>query len=212
MDMYMSIGKSCSHSGGPPLIFPTTYNGIRTKNRPGWITPGAAPIRWMGPIRNPRWEQKRTEGYVIVSRDRLLFSLFLSKLVVGIFLSKTFSILSRPLIMFKLFSVILNLSFCKAPVFCMAIWKDMSTERQIELDFLFTNLFSIKFLYFFIISSLFPYFNLFVSIFIQSYVNIKLHVSTLYRYSLIKGDDRKVNNNKEKVHKVSFESAIKCHS
>jgi hypothetical protein len=49
-------------------------------------------------------------------------------------------------------------------------------------NFLFTNLFSIKFLYFFIISSLFPCFNLFVSIFIQSYVNIKLHVSTLYRY------------------------------
>ena len=49
-------------------------------------------------------------------------------------------------------------------------------------NFLFTNLFSIKFLYFFIISSLFPYFNLFVSIFIQSHVNIKLHVSTLYRY------------------------------
>jgi hypothetical protein len=46
-------------------------------------------------------------------------------------------------------------------------------------NFLFTNLFSIKFLYFFIISSLFPYFNLFVSISIQSYVNIKLHVSTL---------------------------------
>ena len=35
------------------------------------------------------------------------------------------------------------------------------------------------FLYYFI--SLFPYFNLFVSILIQSYVNIKLHVSTLYR-------------------------------
>ena len=51
----------------PPLIFPTTYNGIRTKIRPVWITPGAAPIRWIGPIRNPRWEQKRTEGYVIVS-------------------------------------------------------------------------------------------------------------------------------------------------
>ena len=49
-------------------------------------------------------------------------------------------------------------------------------------NFLFTNLFSIKFLYFFIISSLFPHFNLFVSIFIQSYANIKLHVSTLYRY------------------------------
>jgi len=31
-----------------------------------------------------------------------------------------------------------------------------------------------------IISSLFPYFNLFVSIFIQSYVNNNLHVSTLY--------------------------------
>ena len=53
----------------PPLIFPTTYNGIRTKKRPvsQWIPPGAAPIRWMGPIRNPRWEQKRTEGYVIIS-------------------------------------------------------------------------------------------------------------------------------------------------
>ena len=42
----------------PPLIFPTTYNGIRTKNRPVWITPGAAPIRWTGSIRNPHWEQK----------------------------------------------------------------------------------------------------------------------------------------------------------
>jgi hypothetical protein len=49
-------------------------------------------------------------------------------------------------------------------------------------NFLFTNLFSIKYLYFFIISFFFPYFNLSVSIFIQSYVNIKLHVSTLYRY------------------------------
>ena len=43
-------------------------------------------------------------------------------------------------------------------------------------NFLFTNLFSIKFLYFFIISSLFPYFNLFVSIFIQSHFNNKFHV------------------------------------
>jgi hypothetical protein len=49
-------------------------------------------------------------------------------------------------------------------------------------NFLFTNLFSIKFLYFFIISSPFPYFNLFVSIFIQSYVNIKLHVSSTSIY------------------------------
>ena len=55
------------------------------------------------------------------------------------------------------------------------------TDHPPFSDFLFTNLFSIKLLYFFIISSLFPYFNLFVSIFIQSYVNIKLHVSTLYR-------------------------------
>ena len=46
----------------------------------------------------------------------------------------------------------------------------------------FLNLFSIKFLYFFIISSLFSYFNLFVSIFIQSHVNNNLYVSTLYRY------------------------------
>jgi hypothetical protein len=56
----------------PPLIFPTTYNGIRTKKRPVWITPGAAPIHWMGPIRNPHWEQKRTEGYVIVSSTFVL--------------------------------------------------------------------------------------------------------------------------------------------
>jgi hypothetical protein len=49
-------------------------------------------------------------------------------------------------------------------------------------NFLFTNLFTIKFLYFFIISSLFSYFNLFVSISIQSHVNNNLHVSTLYRY------------------------------
>ena len=47
------------------------------------------------------------------------------------------------------------------------------TDHPLFSYFLFTNLFSIKFLYFFIISSLFPYFNLFVSIFIQSYVNIK---------------------------------------
>jgi hypothetical protein len=49
-------------------------------------------------------------------------------------------------------------------------------------NFLLTNLFSIKFLYFFIISFLFPYFNLFVSMFVQSYVNIKLHVSALSQY------------------------------
>ena len=47
-------------------------------------------------------------------------------------------------------------------------------------NFLFTYLFSIKFLYFFNISSRFPYFNLFVSIFIQSFVNSNLHVSILY--------------------------------
>jgi hypothetical protein len=45
---------------------------------------------------------------------------------------------------------------------------------------MFAYLFSIKFLYFFTISSLVPYFNLFVSIFIQSYVNSNLHLSTLY--------------------------------
>ena len=48
------------------------------------------------------------------------------------------------------------------------------TDHPPFSNFLFTNLFSIEFLYFFIISSLFPYFNLFVSIFIQSYVNIFL--------------------------------------
>ena len=55
----------------PLLIFPTTYNRIRTKKRPVWITQDAALISWMGPIRNPRWEQKQTEGYVIVSRKHV---------------------------------------------------------------------------------------------------------------------------------------------
>ena len=58
-----------------------------------------------------------------------------------------------------------------------------ATDHPPFSNFLLTKLFLIKFLYFFIISSLFPYFNLFVSIFIQSYVNIKLHVSTLYAYT-----------------------------
>ena len=49
-----------------------------------------------------------------------------------------------------------------------------ATDHPPFSNFLLTKLFLIKFLYFFIISSLFPYFNLFVSIFIQSYVNIKL--------------------------------------
>jgi hypothetical protein len=57
-------------------------------------------------------------------------------------------------------------------------WHGLTTP--LFFNFLFTNLFSIKFLYFFIISSLFPYFNLFVSIFIQSYANNNLHVLTLY--------------------------------
>ena len=53
------------------------------------------------------------------------------------------------------------------------------TDHPPFSNFLFTNLFSIKFLCFFIISFLFPYFNLFVSIFIQSYTNNNLHVSTI---------------------------------
>ena len=68
------------------------------------------------------------------------------------------------------------MKICLKPV---TITGARGTDHPPFSNFLFTNLFSIKFLYFFIISSLFPYFNLFVSIFIQSYVNIKLHVSTL---------------------------------
>jgi hypothetical protein len=71
------------------------------------------------------------------------------------------------------------------PMFYTTSTGTRGTDHPLFSNFLFTNLFSIKFLYFFIISSLFPYFNLFVSIFIQSYVNIKLHVSTLYRILII---------------------------
>ena len=75
-------------------------------------------------------------------------------------------------------------SSIKIPHFCLRHHRRSWHGPPPFSNFLFTNLFSIKFLYFFIISSLFPYFNLFLSIFIQSYVNIKLHVSTLYRYLL----------------------------
>jgi hypothetical protein len=44
-------------------------------------------------------------------------------------------------------------------------------------NFLLTNLFSIKFLYFFIISSLFPYFNLFC----QYSYNLMLTSNCMYR-------------------------------
>ena len=64
-------------------------------------------------------------------------------------------------------------------IYLMNITGARGTDHPPFSNFLFTKLFSIKFLHFFIISSLFLYFNLFVSIFIQSYVNIKLHVSTL---------------------------------
>ena len=55
-------------------------------------------------------------------------------------------------------------------------------------NFLFTYLFSIKFLYFVIIKFhlFFPYFNLFLSIFIQSYVNSNYRVSILF-FRLIHG-------------------------
>ena len=76
-------------------------------------------------------------------------------------------------------------------------WK-FTTQTQVLVErnyiphtsfyFLFT--FSVKFLYFFISSSLFPYFNLFMSIFIQLYININLHVSTLHIIStFIVGSD-----------------------
>ena len=52
------------------------------------------------------------------------------------------------------------------------IYDPITSTRCTELpppffSFCFTYLFSIKFLYFFIISSLFPYFNLFVSLFLS---------------------------------------------
>ena len=31
----------------PPLIFPTTSTELGQKKRPVWITPGAAPLRWI---------------------------------------------------------------------------------------------------------------------------------------------------------------------
>ena len=63
------------------------------------------------------------------------------------------------------------------------IYNPITGTRCTELpppffSFCFTYLFSIKFLYFFIISPLFPYLSLSMSIFIQSYVNINLNMST----------------------------------
>ena len=50
--------------------------------------------------------------------------------------------------------------------------------RPLFFSFCFTYLFSITFLYFFIISFIFPYLSFSMSIFIQSYVNSNLNVST----------------------------------
>ena len=73
-------------------------------------------------------------------------------------------------------------------------------------NFLLTYLFSIKFLYFFIISSLFPYFNLFVSIFIQSYVNRNLHVSTQYILIIHKARNSETVNIVHLLASVTFSS------
>jgi hypothetical protein len=76
----------------------------------------------------------------------------------------------------------------RAPVICFLplrffpglVWTQIPTKRRyakiLNTNMFNTRVFSIKFLYIFIISSLFPYFNLFVSIFIQSYANNNLHV------------------------------------
>jgi hypothetical protein len=63
------------------------------------------------------------------------------------------------------------------------IYDPITSTRCTELpppffSFCFTYLFSITFLYFFIISFIFPYLSLSMSIFIQSYVNSNLNVST----------------------------------
>ena len=73
-------------------------------------------------------------------------------------------------------------------------------------NFLLTYLFSIKFLYFFIISFLFPYFNLFVSIFIQSYVNRNLHVSTQYILIIHKARNSETVNIVHLLASVTFSS------
>ena len=79
--------------------------------------------------------------------------------------------------------------FLQAPLICIfecvCLRPTITGTHGTELlspffNFFCTCLFSIKFLYFFIISSLFPYFNLFLSIFIPSYANSNLHVSILY--------------------------------
>jgi hypothetical protein len=56
------------------------------------------------------------------------------------------------------------------------------TDHPPFSNFLFTNLFSMKFLYFFIISSFFPYFNLLVLIFIHWHeqVTIYLKINPLF--------------------------------
>ena len=58
-----------------PKNFRTSLRSVQFfKCGPLTCNPGSAP--GMGPIRNPRWVQKRTEGYVIVSTpsiDVLIF-------------------------------------------------------------------------------------------------------------------------------------------
>ena len=138
----------------------------------------------MGPIRNPRWKQKRTEGYVIVSNiyhGKLshLILFYFKKYVATIYL---WNQMRRPPNSCDTEQVDLKIGEKKHWLWILSpiIWAIHATGARgttippplFFSNFLFTNLFSITFLYFFIISFLFPYINLFVSIFIQSYVNI----------------------------------------
>jgi hypothetical protein len=74
------------------------------------------------------------------------------------------------------------------------------TYHPLFSNFLFTNLFSIKFLYFFIISSLFPYFNLFVKVYLDNIevrtVNVNRYVLLLFKVYLDNIEVRTVNVNR----------------
>jgi hypothetical protein len=57
--IYVLVDHVIHYVSFTPVNLSNHFNGIRTKNRPVWITPGAAPLRWMGPNRNP---QRSTSG------------------------------------------------------------------------------------------------------------------------------------------------------
>ena len=62
---------------------------------PSEFTPGAAPLRWMGPNRNPRWNKSGLRVYVIVSSFSECIELYFQELGLSTRKTKQYPIMIR---------------------------------------------------------------------------------------------------------------------